>query len=206
MAIGPDILNLYTDLIRSGIFCRGQSICELGSQDLMDNENYKDASLFKVPLHGSSREFMTALGFTDYTCIDYDGRHGAIRLNLNAAEHHHLDNKTFDVVTNLGTAEHVFNQANCFKLIHDLTKVDGIMIHVGPKSSPRPGWDEHGLYLYTHNLFQDLARANYYIVLRLYDVQHRDGTLVMAVMKRKSPALFTTPIQGMYTPMFGDKV
>lgn len=51
-----------------------------------------------------------SLGFTVYKCIDADGRHDALMFDLNhdiSREYHFLEQ--FDLVTNHGTAEHVFD-------------------------------------------------------------------------------------------------
>jgi hypothetical protein len=67
----------------------------------------------------------------------------------------------FDFVTNAGTTEHVFNQVNCFKVIHDLTKVGGIMAHVVPFA----GFENHGFFNYSMRFFTTLARDNGYACL-----------------------------------------
>jgi SAM-dependent methyltransferase len=67
----------------------------------------------------------------------------------------------FDVCINNGTTEHVFNQANCYKAIHDHTAPGGAMIHW----TPCLGWVDHGLYNVQPGFFHDLATANGYEVL-----------------------------------------
>jgi SAM-dependent methyltransferase len=62
----------------------------------------------------------------------------------------------FDVCINNGTTEHVFNQANCYKAIHDHTAPGGVMIHW----TPCLGWVDHGLYNVQPGFFYDLATAN----------------------------------------------
>jgi SAM-dependent methyltransferase len=71
----------------------------------------------------------------------------------------------FDVVTNLGTAEHIFNQYQVFKSIHEKTLPGGIMIH----SLPHQGCYDHGFFNYHPTFLFDLSHANRYeIVLCLY--------------------------------------
>lgn len=67
----------------------------------------------------------------------------------------------FDVCINNGTTEHVFNQANCYKAIHDHTAPGGVMIHW----TPCLGWVDHGFYNVQPGFFHDLATANAYEVL-----------------------------------------
>jgi hypothetical protein len=64
----------------------------------------------------------------------------------------------FDFVNNAGTTEHVFNQMNCFSVIHDLTKVQGLMVH----ASPFAGFENHGFYKYSWKFYTRLAKANDY--------------------------------------------
>lgn len=66
----------------------------------------------------------------------------------------------YDVVFNFGTTEHVFNQSNCFELIHDALKVDGVVYHQLPAS----GYLDHGYYCYTPLFFKELAAANGYMI------------------------------------------
>jgi SAM-dependent methyltransferase len=65
---------------------------------------------------------------------------------------------TFDLVTNCGTSEHVLNQYNVFKVMHELTRPGGVMYH----SVPVGGYTTHGLVTYTPKMFGKLAHANGY--------------------------------------------
>jgi hypothetical protein len=69
----------------------------------------------------------------------------------------------FDVVLNCGTSEHVIGQYNCFKVIHDATKVGGIMYHEVPFS----GYLDHGYFNYQPQLFIDLAKINGYEIIEV---------------------------------------
>ena len=70
----------------------------------------------------------------------------------------------YDVVTNFGTTEHIFNQWNCFSVIHGATKVGGTMYHVLPAT----GYLDHGYYCYTPLFFRDLAKANGYEIVDMF--------------------------------------
>jgi ribosome-associated translation inhibitor RaiA len=70
----------------------------------------------------------------------------------------------YDVVMNFGTTEHIFNQWNCFEVIHDAVKVGGVMYHQLPGS----GYMDHGYYCYTPLFFKDMAVANGYEVIDLF--------------------------------------
>lgn len=69
----------------------------------------------------------------------------------------------FDIVINCGTTEHVLNQMNSFRVIHDATKVGGLMYH----SLPMTGFLDHGYFNYNPRLFWELAQANGYRVIKL---------------------------------------
>jgi hypothetical protein len=47
----------------------------------------------------------------------------------------------YSLVTNFGTTEHVANQLNAFKIIDELTALNGVMVH----ELPAQGWFNHGL-------------------------------------------------------------
>jgi hypothetical protein len=55
----------------------------------------------------------------------------------------------YSLVTNFGTTEHVTNQLNAFKVIHDLTMPNGVMIH----EVPAQGMFNHGLVNYNPKFF-----------------------------------------------------
>jgi len=67
-----------------------------------------------------ARQFWEWLGF-QYASIDIDGSPNSIPLDLNYDMLPDWARKKFDVVTNFGTTEHIANQLNAFKIIHDLT-------------------------------------------------------------------------------------
>ena len=64
----------------------------------------------------------------------------------------------FDTVINSGTTEHVLNQLNAFRVVHDAVKRDGHMVHV----LPCVGYVDHGFFTYTPRVFFDIAGYNDY--------------------------------------------
>ncbi len=102
------------------------------------------------------------LNYQSITAIDLDGLSGALEYDLNQPVP--LDRR-FDVTINTGTAEHVFNQYQLFKTIHDLTLPGGVIVH----TFPFKGWLDHGFYNYNPTFIVDLAACNEYeIVVWLY--------------------------------------
>jgi SAM-dependent methyltransferase len=90
-----------------------------------------------------------------YTAIDLDQgpRRYCLDLNMGISL-----NRQFDYVINNGTSEHIFDQANVFRTVHDHTRPGGIMIHM----TPCLGWINHGLYNVQPGFFFDLCTANGY--------------------------------------------
>src|SRR5262249_14253509 len=110
-----------------------------------------------------ARVLYEGLGIS-YHCVDVDGRSGTLVLDLNfdgAPEEHW--NK-YGLVTNHGTSEHIINQYNLFKMMHEFTKPGGVMIHAVPFTVHL----EHGFFNYQPNFFEALARYNAYETLGLW--------------------------------------
>ena len=67
----------------------------------------------------------------------------------------------YDLVLNFGTTEHLLNQYNAFKVIHDATKVGGHIMH----QLPCVGFFNHGYFTYTPRCMFDMAGYNNYEVV-----------------------------------------
>jgi hypothetical protein len=110
-----------------------------------------------------SRAFWHWLGF-DYAAIDIDGSPGSIPLDLNYDSVPAEAAAKYDIVTNFGTTEHVANQLNAFKLIHELARPGGIMVH----ALPAQGMLNHGLFNYNLKFFWMLSRSNGYTFIQAH--------------------------------------
>jgi hypothetical protein len=104
-----------------------------------------------------ARPFWESLGF-DYAAIDVDGSSGSIALDLNFDEVPLSLKGKYDLVTNLGTTEHICNQLNAFKIVHDLAAPNAVMVH----HLPAGGALNHGIINYNPKFFWLLARSNGY--------------------------------------------
>lgn len=104
------------------------------------------------------------LNYSSITAIDLHGTPAALRYDLNYPVH--LDTR-FDMVLNLGTAEHIFNVFQFFKTVHDLTAPGGLMVH----GMPFTGWYDHGFYNFQPTFYWDLALQNRYTILALIYAQ-----------------------------------
>lgn len=180
MAIGAGDLDVLITLAHQGYIPKNAQVIEIGAQQLDDKflrapdkvrhlgQLLDRPSEFALPAPVNSRDgldptappardFWTWLGF-GYASIDIDGSPGSIPLDLNydAAPQEHIGK--YHMVTNYGTTEHIANQLNAFKVIHDLTAPGGVMIH----TLPAQGMQNHGLFSYNPKFFWMLARSNGY--------------------------------------------
>jgi hypothetical protein len=189
MALGNFDIELLVRLKEEGYLEGPLSVIEIGAQQLartfleardrLDHVGLVFGAVPRCPLPTASRthnvdgeqedladdapaarEFWTWLGF-DYASIDIDGSPGSIPLDLNydSAPSHMVSR--YLLVTNFGTTEHVANQLNAFKIIHDLTACGGVMTH----HLPMQGMLNHGLVNYNPKFFWMLARSNGYRVV-----------------------------------------
>jgi SAM-dependent methyltransferase len=93
-----------------------------------------------------------------YTAVEIDEAADVIQIDLNFDSVPPEMMGVFDIVTNYGTTEHVANQLNAFKVMHDLARPGGLMIH----HLPAQGHLDHGLINYNPKFFWMLARSNEY--------------------------------------------
>jgi len=141
MGLWPKLLEDMCELKRAGFVNRGGRIAEIGQQQLTDQFLHADKllaevyQLFEAPRirlgtpvgadnfteHAPlARPFWQSLGF-EYVAIDLVGDN-IIKLDLNRDAVPLQLQHTQDIVLNGGTTEHVANQDNAFRCIHDLTK------------------------------------------------------------------------------------
>jgi hypothetical protein len=167
----------------------GRSVVEIGAQQLAASflgaheALYEAAQLFDIghrfePIepsrqttaHGSldhltldapaAASFWHWLGFR-YAAIDIDGSFGSIPIDLNYGDAPPELTGRFQLVTNFGTTEHIANQLNVFKVIHDLAAPAGLMVH----QVPMQGMLNHGLINYNFKFFWMLCRGNGYRIV-----------------------------------------
>jgi hypothetical protein len=189
VGIGVEIVEMFTSLRKGGYLPTPSKVIEIGAQQLANSLLEARSSVNALGLlfdatgtaplgspmqthtvHGdlealspqapAARELYEWLGFR-YSAIDIDGSQGSIPLDLNYDEVPAPERGKYQLVTNFGTTEHVTNQLNAFKIIHELTNQAGIMIHV----LPAQGFFNHGLVNYNPKFFWLLARSNHYKVV-----------------------------------------
>jgi SAM-dependent methyltransferase len=196
MAIAYSHVLLFWSLRTSGLVGPGKSrsILEFGEQNwfgdvdpaemkaLLEKLDESEPGLSdlryqynKLQAAARNEQWLFDLARLFYRIVFGEHKYRAVDLHGTAvAEKHDLNlplpfSEQFDVVTNIGTAEHVFNQFQVFQSAHEKTKPGGIMIH----SLPNQGCYDHGFYNYHPTFLFDLSQANrYHIVTLLYG----DGT------------------------------
>ena len=190
MGIGSETIELLLGLRDEGYLRDRSQVMEIGAQQLANTflsasdriaflgKMFGISQPFKLPppvqshlVHGQlehlnseapfARDFWLWLGF-DYAAVDIDGSPGSIPLDLNYDSVPSEQIGKYDLVTNFGTTEHVANQLNAFKLIHDLTRHGGLMMH----QLPAQGMLNHGLVNYNLKFFWMLGRSNGYKFVR----------------------------------------
>lgn len=165
---------------------KGFSVCELGDQGMCGvskNEPARDWYL----QHGASR----------YVSLDGNGR-GTFTLDLNLSLPDILRPliESFDLVTDFGTGEHIFDQAQVWRTLHHLVKPGGYIAF----DRPAQGYEKHCFYLTNETLFRDIAAANGYDLLWLDRKSMERGELIRGMYRRLTAAPFRNPQQGKYQP------
>jgi len=144
---GRTIEYINSMISNVGFSLVGLRMCELGNQLIKDGYGG-----FFV-----AKDYFESLGVV-HTSIDSNGLDGALPLDLNTK----LKLGKFDVITNMGTSEHVKDNKQCFENIHNLCRDGGIMIHLLPATGTK-----HGIRQYDSDWFEKLAADKNYEVLSL---------------------------------------
>jgi hypothetical protein len=239
MGLGPTILSLYHQLKVLGAFDGIDSVVELGSQGVWCPDRRLLVGLFQafgrpVPPDNElslyinntgtgrapSRHLHEKLGFK-YTCVDIDGNFGSLTYDINFDSVPPEHRAKYGLTTNHGTTEHLLNQYNAFKMIHDFTAPGGLMLHALPFTVHL----EHGFFNYQPNLFEALARFNSYKTLGVWvgpdwtlsslvpweprlleflTLNAKTTHLLVVLQKKLHDKEFCMPVQGVYEDMLPD--
>ncbi|HJO59026.1 MAG TPA: hypothetical protein QF772_12500 [Nitrospinaceae bacterium] len=234
MGISSGVISLFTQLKAEGFFDGIGSVIEFGAQTTRCryhapvmkkclekfgvSEGLTDRELGRI-CKGASRDFYEAIGM-EYASLDTSSAFGAFVFDLNFdAVPEELCGK-FDLLTNFGTSEHVFNQYNNFKTAHDFVRKGGAFMHF----MPFLGYVDHGYYSFQPCFYNDLAGANDYDILGMWlnpDGRH-DSYLIpwtpdilkhlslkatnysglFVLMRKTKDEAFKIPFQGRYENCF----
>jgi hypothetical protein len=178
MGLGPPEVELYRQLRLTGALDGVGEVMELGSQDFWCPQKNLVLALFKAfgrtvedpallnttnTSQKSARLLYEGIGIK-YNCVDVDGRFGTVVMDLNFDAVPHDQKGKYGLITNHGTSEHILNQYNVFKAMHDFARVGGVFIHAVPFTVHL----EHGFFNYQPNFFEALARYNSYETLGVW--------------------------------------
>jgi hypothetical protein len=178
MAISQNIFEKFFSYLE-----KSDSVLELGNQTFVREcvDKYQDHLLGYTNLT-PVKKFVESLS-KKHVSIDITGLDGSLALDLNDDEIY--INDKFDLITNFGTTEHVEpNQFQVFKHIHNLCKIDGIMIHEVPVYGH---WPNHCRFYYDDNFFIYLSEKNNYDIIDMCRIFYEGaGDLIFVDMKKKS--------------------
>lgn len=187
------------------------------------NQRYTAQDVFAAE---STKDFYLRHKFGQYIALDVNLDKDAMIFDFNETlkynlQHYETAPWPANLVTNIGTSEHVFDQAKIFQHAHDLCLDGGIMFH---QLSFTP-WINHGFFNYNPIFFQDLAAANDYKIewLELTDrwgkeaivslddmfidkkpfvlesaIQGRGNLFINCVYRKQNSNAFQRPFQGKY--------
>ena len=97
-------------------------LCEKLKKIISLIEKKQDPKIFAFDV---AKIFYKAIfDYKEYMAIDFHGTEHSIKFDLN---NEYKDDKKYDVVTNIGTSEHIFNQLAVFKTIHNLVTPGGLL-------------------------------------------------------------------------------
>ena len=212
MAIGQGDLWLLHRLKTQGLLCDPLAVAEIGAQQVNETilENRADLAALGdafgvhtpppalAPTKSKDSHLLAGAAMTreiwrwlgvEYLAIDVDGSPGAIALDLNCDAVPAEARSKYGLVTNFGTTEHVANQSNAFKIIHDLAADGGIMVHNLPCHQPN-----HGLINYTTKFFWALVRANDYRHIYMRAYPEGDPESIHVALQKQHNFEFVTPL------------
>jgi hypothetical protein len=228
MGLGPPIIELYRQLKLQGALEDGLNVMELGSQDYWCPQKNQVRGLFSAfgrdpdqtlldtdfSNQKPARLLYEGLGMK-YSCVDVDGRTGTLVLDFNFDQLPDEHKGKYGLVTNHGTSEHILDQRNVFKSMHELARVGGLLIHAVPFTVHL----EHGFFNYQPNFFEALARYNSYETLGVWvgpgwqlaslipwdpnlldylSFSSKTTHLLVVVHRKRYDKEFCVPFQGLY--------
>ena len=190
MGLGLAPIQNILELKSLGYFKDMNSVLEMGSQELhlkkddlkelfeingLDKnlvEEFPNSKNWPFSPRCPSKYLYKALGLDEYSSIDLSGEHESIVHDLNEPfEDKSLFNK-FDITTDFGSCEHVFNVAECYKTMHKLTKPGGYLIIAQATVKG------NAFFTFDESFYEGIAAANgYKIIYSSYFIQTGEKTL-----------------------------
>ena len=243
MGIGITSAQNLLELNELGLLKDFKSVIEIGSQEIHIQkndfkelieiagldvnlvENIPNIKNWPFSPRASSKYLYEILGIKDYKSIDISGTHGAIVHDLNKPFNDTSMFNKFDIATDFGSCEHVFNVSECYKTLHKLLKPGGYLI------IDQAILKGNGYFKFDEVFFEGIAAANNYKIIfssyvtttgektkngsyyqfhiprnhklldvldysKLGNIDKSDGIGIFAVMQKITDEEFKTPYQG----------
>lgn len=133
------------------------------------------------------KAWFESLGF-EHVSVDWNGLDGALKKDLQKP----IKLGLFDVVSNVGTTEHVEDQEAVWRNIHESLEVGGYLISITPKGDGK-NWPHHGFWYPKHSFFKDFAESNGYEVVSLYDGKEQPTAVTYCKLKKVKDKPFSMP-------------
>jgi hypothetical protein len=171
MGYNPGLLDIFT----TWGLKPGAAVLDVGTSELFCTEDpeslnrflrhfggrpYADGELARMANRAFAADLFQRAGFK-YQAIDITPYPHTLKIDLNASRLPFWHRGRYALVTNCGTTEHVLNQLNAFRLIHDACAVGGLMYH----GVPMAGDFSHGLISYNPKFFTRLQEVNGYEIV-----------------------------------------
>jgi len=175
MHSGNGSIALFNSVCRSQrLPLSGMRMAEVGNQHVR-----RSTFGTRVP----SKKLFELLG-VDHVSIDLNGLDGALPLDLARPITDPELVGSFDMVTNFGTSEHVDDQFECWRNLHNLACTGGLMLHLVPTPDCPPG---HCEYYYDERFFEQLVDIAGYEQLELYRSENQGSLIAVALRKTAEP-------------------
>lgn len=139
----------------------------------------------------SYKRYFEGIGIR-HTSVDWNGQDGALARDLRKP----LDLGRFDMVTNIGTSEHVDDQVAVWRNMVDAAGRWLVCI------TPKPGdWPGHGMFYPYPMFYRHLAERNGFAVEKLYTAGPDGRAFVYARLRRDlEPAPLVMPSSVLIAP------
>jgi hypothetical protein len=124
-----------------------------------DEQVFADLRYFPGFPRVASSPLWTTLGFEETSRSDINKDPGTLYLDLNEELTGELMGRRFDLVTDFGNNEHVFDVAEAFRTTHTLTRHGGLIW------TNQAIWGGNGFYNFDEIFFESLAASNQYSIV-----------------------------------------
>jgi SAM-dependent methyltransferase len=178
MGFNPGLLDMVGEWARDYGIRPGAKMLDIGASELFCSDDpeslnrllahfgatpYAADDLARMANRAFAGDLFERAGLF-YEAVDISSYPRTMVVDLNRGRLPFWKRSRYDLVMNCGTTEHVLNQLNAFRLIHDACKVGGVMYH----GVPMAGDFSHGMFNYTPLFFVRLAEANGYEIMKTW--------------------------------------